>query len=159
MEPRIEILDEKKFVGKRTVMSFSANTTYELWKEFMPARSKIGNCVGTGLYSVENYPSKFFERFDPHVSFEKWAAVEVTDFSSIPVGMETLVIPAGQYAVFVYKGRAGEGQKIFEYIFMNWLPNSGFVVDDRPHFALMGEKYKHEDPESEEEIWIPVRSR
>ncbi|MCL4538488.1 MAG: GyrI-like domain-containing protein [Bacteroidetes bacterium] len=159
MQGRIEIVAEKKFVGKRYVMSFSANTTYELWKEFMPARTRIRNCVGTALYSIENYPPKFFDSFDPHADFENWAAVEVADFSSIPDGMETFIIPAGKYAVFVHRGAAGRGQETYEKIFMSWLPNSGFVVDARPHFAVMGENYKHEDPESEEEIWIPVRPK
>lgn len=157
MEPRIEVMNQKKFVGKRAVMSFSTNKTYELWKEFMPLRSKIGGFFGTALYSIEIYPSGFFDDFDPHANFEKWAAVEVTGFSSIPDGMEPLVVPAGQYAVFEYEGRASEAQETYEYIFMDWLPHSGFVLDDRPHFAVMGEKYKHDDPESEEELWIPVR--
>jgi len=36
---------------------------------------------------------------------------------------------------------------------------SEFMLDDRPHFALMGDRYKNDDPESEEEIWIPVKKR
>jgi AraC family transcriptional regulator len=40
---------------------------------------------------------------------------------------------------------------------MDWLPDSGFELDNRPHFAVMGEKYKRDDDASEEEIWIPVR--
>lgn len=159
MGPRIEILDQKKFVGMRAVMSFSANKTFELWREFMPARTGIRNCVGNTLYSIENYPPHFFDNFDAAGEFEKWAAIEVTDFNSIPDRMESFVISAGQYAVFLHKGPASEGQKTYEYIFMNWLPGSGFELDDRPHFAAMGEKYRHEDPESEEEIWIPVRQR
>jgi len=36
MEPRIEILPEKKFIGKKIRMSFLNNKTHELWKSFMP---------------------------------------------------------------------------------------------------------------------------
>jgi AraC family transcriptional regulator len=45
----------------------------------------------------------------------------------------------------------------FTYIFTRWLPASGYQLDNRPHFEILGDKYKNNDPESEEEIWIPVR--
>ncbi|RYE38364.1 MAG: GyrI-like domain-containing protein, partial [Sphingobacteriales bacterium] len=42
-------------------------------------------------------------------------------------------------------------------IFTEWLPNSAYELDDRPHFELLGSKYKNDDAESEEEIFVPVR--
>jgi AraC family transcriptional regulator len=47
--------------------------------------------------------------------------------------------------------------KTFEYIFETWLPNSDYLVDNRLHFELLGEKYKNKDLDSEEEIWIPIQ--
>lgn len=159
MEPRIEILAETKLVGKRLNMSFAQNRTAALWRGFMPERARITNNVGTDLYSVEVYPEGFFHNFDPARTFEKWAAIEVKDFDYVPVEMETLTLPTGAYAVFFYKGRASEGAKLYRYIFTTWLPGSEYTLDVRPHFALMGEKYKNDDPESEEEIWIPVKRK
>lgn len=159
MEPRIEMLNEKKMVGQTMIMSFSDNRTAELWGNFMPKRKEITNTIGMELYSIEVYASAFFTNFDPDRAFEKWAAVEVSDFKNIPEEMETLTIPEGQYAVFIHKGKASEGLETYEYIFQTWLPESEFLVDYRPHFAVMGEKYKHEDESSEEEIWIPVKNK
>ena len=159
MTPRLESLSEKKLVGRRTLMSFAENKTYELWKNFMPKRKEIPNRLGTDLYSVEVYPPLFFEKFDPAAEFEKWAAVEVTGFENVPQAMETLVVPAGRYAVFIHKGPAGDGPKTYGYIFNSWLPNSEFLLDARPHFAVMGNKYRQDDKDSEEEIWIPVRPK
>jgi AraC family transcriptional regulator len=31
-----------------------------------------------------------------------------------------------------------------------------FEVDDRPHFEILGIRYRNNDPNSEEEIWIPI---
>jgi AraC family transcriptional regulator len=45
---------------------------------------------------------------------------------------------------------------IFQYIYSTWLPASGYALDNRPHFELLGEKYKQGSPHSEEEIWIPI---
>jgi AraC family transcriptional regulator len=156
MQPRIEIFKETKLVGQRIKTSLTENSTVELWKRFMPRRNEIQASVSTDFYSVQVYDSLYFAKFDPASSFEKWAAKEVADFSIIPNEMEAFVIEAGQYAVFDYKGSSLDF-RVFEYIFGTWLPNSTYKLDNRPHFQILGEKYKNADPESEEEIWIPIR--
>jgi AraC family transcriptional regulator len=157
MTPRIEIAGEKKLVGKRLAMSFADNKTAELWKNFMPVRHEIKNHTGTDLYSLQVYKPGFFNLFEPETVFEKWAAVETTDFYSIPQNMESFTLPAGLYAVFLYKGDITGASKMFKYIFETWLPQSGYRLDDRPHFELLGAKYQNAHPDSEEEIWIPIR--
>lgn len=159
MEPRIETLNEKKFVGKSVTMSLADNRTRALWQSFMPERKEITNSVGQELFSIEIYPPNYFDDFSPHVQFEKWAAVEVTDFDSLPDSMQSLRVPSGLYAVFIHRGPASSGPKMYEYILTSWLPNSEYALDARPHFAVMNEKYKGDDPDSEEEFWIPVKPR
>ncbi len=138
-------------------MSFSNNQTHELWKSFMPSRREIKNNIGSDLYSVEVYEPLYFKNFNPEKEFDKWAVVEVTDFETVPEDMETLISPRGLYAVFLHKGAASKGPETYQYIFGTWLPASDFLLDNRPHFAVMGEKYKNDDPDSEEEVWIPVK--
>ena len=156
---RIEHLKEKKLIGTQIKMSFAENKTFELWKNLMPRRNEIKNNIGYELYSAEVYPPLYFNTFDPKKQFDKWALIEVADFNTVPPEMETLIFPAGLYAVFLHKGPAGEGAKTYQYIFMDWLPASEYEVDYRPHFAVMGEKYKKEATDSEEEIWIPVKNK
>ena len=157
MSPELRQISRKKFVGKKSFMSFDRNTTSDLWRSFMPVRNEVQNVVGKELYSIEIYPVDFFNDFDPGRIFEKWAAIEVNDFNNIPDSMHTLITPRGLYAVFIHKGPASEGPKTYNYIFREWLPSVNYQLDDRPHFAVMGENYKRDDPESEEELWIPVR--
>ncbi|MDP4266580.1 MAG: GyrI-like domain-containing protein [Bacteroidota bacterium] len=159
MQQRIEILRKKKLVGKCIRMSFSVNRTIELWQSFMPELKKIKNNIGHELYSVEIYSSKFFENFNSDAEFDKWAAIEVNDFNIVPDDMQTIIIPDGLYVVFLHKGPASEGEKSYQYIFGSWLPDSEYLLDNRPHFAVMGEKYKNDDPDSEEELWIPVKKK
>ncbi|GAB3935332.1 hypothetical protein GCM10028827_36790 [Mucilaginibacter myungsuensis] len=123
----------------------------------MPERKIIPDIIGTELYSMEVYPKDFHAAFDATREFEKWAAVEVSNGTAAPEGMTILITPAGQYAVFLHKGPASDGPKTYGYIFGEWLPKSGYQLDNRPHFAVMGEKYKNDDPASEEEIWIPIK--
>lgn len=123
----------------------------------MPRRKEIKNHLSTDLFSMQVYDKNYdFKNFDLHAKFEKWAAIEVSDFNDVPSGMETFVLPEGLYAVFIHKGPASEGERTFRYIFQEWLPGSGYQLDDRPHFEILGDKYKTDDPQSEEEVWIPV---
>ena len=157
MEVSIRILKEKKLVGKRMTMSFSDNKTGELWKSFMPRRNEIMKTIGTQLYSMQIYDPKFFSNFNPDKEFEKWATIEVTDFESVPDQMEAFRLAGGLYAVFLYRGAASAAADAFRYIMGEWLPGSVYDLDNRPHFEILGEKYKNDDPDSEEEIWIPVK--
>lgn len=155
MEPRIETVAEKKLVGKILTMSLVNNRTSELWQSFMQRRKEIHNDVGSVLYSMQVYKPRYFDAFNPNKEFEKWAVVEVADFRAVPKGMETYTLPQGLYAIFHYKG-ASTDTSIFHYIFNSWLPNSDYLLDGRPHFEVLGESYRNGEPNSEEEICIPI---
>jgi AraC family transcriptional regulator len=159
MTPRIEIVAEKKLIGKRLTMSFARYNVGELWKSFMPRRKEIKNNLTNHLISLVVYKPTHFIDFKPTNEFERWAAIEVADFENVPSEMETFVLPSGQYAVFIHKGDATEFQKTSQNIYSVWLPSSEYVLDDRPHFEILGDKYKNNDPNSEEEIWIPIKKR
>lgn len=159
MQPKIKSLPTIKLIGMSQKMSLAHNKTHEFWSRFMKRRSEIKNSTSSDFYSVQVYDSSYFEDFSLDNEFEKWAAVAVSDFDSIPDGMEAHTLKSGLYAVFLHKGTASDGAKAFQYIFQTWLPNSGYFLDDRPHFEILGAKYKNNDPDSEEEIWIPIKSK
>ncbi len=157
MEPRIETLPEKKLIGKRVTMSLANNKTGELWRSFMPRRREIQNNLTSELFSMQVYNGPL-NLGDLNQEFEKWAAVEVADFDAIPDGMEAFVLTDGLYAVFHYKGSSTD-TGIFQYIFGTWLSGSSYALDNRPHFEMLGDKYKNADPNSEEDIWIPIKPK
>jgi AraC family transcriptional regulator len=156
MQPRIKILKEKKLIGERLTMSLANNKTGELWKSFILRRSEITNNLNSDLISMQVYKPTYFADFSPTKEFVKWATVEVADFNNIPSDLETFTLTGGLYAVFDYKGSSTDNS-VFQYVFGTWLPNSDYLLDDRPHFEVLGEKYKNANPNSEEEIWIPIR--
>ncbi len=159
MTPRIETITEKKLVGKKLTMSFANYRVVELWQTFMPRRKEIKNNLTGDLISMVIYLPTHFADFKPTNEFERWAAVEVADFDSVPNKMETFVLPGGLYSVFVHKGDTKEFTKTFQYILGTWLPASDYILDNRPHFEVLGDKYKNNDPNSEEEIWIPIKPK
>lgn len=158
MNPEIKVLSTKKLIGMCLEMSYMNNRTGELWRGFMPRRKEISNNIGSELYSMQIYNGVFdFQNFNPNDTFTKRAAVEVTDFEQIPDKMESYILAGGLYAVFTHKGSSTDFQRTFQYIFGVWLPNSAYEIDNREHFELLGEKYKNESPDSEEEVWIPIK--
>lgn len=177
--PRIETLAPKKLVGKSLRMTLAADRTAELWRSFMPERGRITNTLATigsadttnrsadttigsaettDLISMQVYEPGFdFKDFTPATEFTKWAAVEVADHDAVPAGLEAYTLSGGLYAVFLHRGPPAAFPATFQFIFREWLPEAGYAVDRREHFELLGEKYKHNQPDSEEEIWVPVR--
>lgn len=156
MESRIIHSDKKYLVGMR---SRTIPHDYRIWQTFMPRHKEITHVKTPGYYSVQVYEEGMrVEDFTQDTKIEKWAAIEVTQVDSLPEGMEVCILPEGKYAVFIHKGPANQFDKTAAYIYGEWLPGSGFQLDQRPHFEFMGEKYYgHEHPDSEEEVWVPVK--
>ena len=156
LQPRFATIKDKKLIGQRLKMSFANNRTGELWTGFGPRKKEIKNTLGNDLISLAVYEPAYFADFQPTKEFERWAAVEVSDYRDVPSEMETFDLHGGLYAVFDHKGKHTD-DSIFQYIYGTWLPSSGYMLDNRPHFEVLGEKYRNDDPESEEEIWIPIK--
>lgn len=68
------------------------------------------------------------------------------------------MLPKGLYPVFDYTGNSAD-PSIFQYIYGDWIPNSEYELDDRPHFEALGARYANDDPLSEEEVWIPIKKK
>lgn len=155
---RIEHLPAKKLMGQRLSMSLAENKTFQLWQKFMPRRNEIPFRLNTDLISMQVYADVF--TYNPTISFEKWAAVEVSDTSQEIEGMEKYDLQGGMYAVFLHKGASEmAARQTFMYIYNEWLPPSAYELDKREHFEILGEKYKRNDENAEEEIWIPVKMK
>lgn len=157
MQPIIKTFPTTKFIGKNLWFTYADYRAFELWSNFMPRRSEIKNTIGTELFNIQINP----ENFDFHLNtpFVKWAAVAVSSFDFIPDGMETLIIEEGLYAVFNYKGDQSGAAEFFNSIYTEWLPNSDYELENRPQFEILGEKYKKNSVDSEEEIWIPIKKK
>ncbi len=156
IQPRILQLEEKKLVGQKVKMNLLNDLTSNLWSGFMSRTREIRNRVGEDFISLQVYPEDYFGTFKPEREFQKWALVPVLDLNNIPKDMEGFVLPSGVFAVFHYKGVSAD-PSIFQYIYADWLPKSGYILDNRPHFEVLGAPYSKNDSNSEEEIWIPIK--
>ena len=159
MTPELQKIEPRKIIGSCITTTLSFDDTAALWKDFMARHKEIENRIGKSFYSMQIYPEGLdLADFTRETEFERWAAVEVSDFDTIPDGLCSREIAGGLYAVFTHKGPVKEFVETSNYIYGTWLPQSKYKLDNRAHFELLGEKYYGPDhPDSEEEIWLPIQ--
>lgn len=159
MNPKLVATEDILIIGMRADMSFQNinEETGKLARQFMPRRHEVKNRVGTHTFSLQNYNHFDFKSLNPSITFEKWVGVEVSDASFFPEGMEVLTIPAGNYLVFDYQGSAHGFPAFWQQLHGDWLPNSEFELDNRPHFEKLPEGYNPMDSNAKEEVWVPVK--
>ena len=156
MTPQISTIPAKTLIGMSTEMSLTDNKTFRLFSLFMPRRKELSTLVDEQVYDLRVYPEGYYQPFSPANTFTKWAAVEVSGTDTIPEGMKSFSLPAGEYAIFHLKGSIKDNSP-FQYIFSQWLPNSGYQLDNRPHFDMMSTLQKRDSPEFEQKIFIPIK--
>ena len=156
LTPDIFNLKQTQLVGISCKMSYQRNETQKLWEKFIPLSKKINHKLSNDFYSLQIFPDNFFKAFNPALEFEKWALVPVTETESNIEPCKLFILEGGLYAVFHHTGL---DKSIFQRIYGEWVPQSPYQLDNRPHFEILGEKYKKGSTESEEDIYIPIRPR
>ncbi|MCF8340234.1 MAG: GyrI-like domain-containing protein [Chitinophagaceae bacterium] len=158
MIPVVKQMPDKLIVGRRIATSSAQYNPFELWSKFMPKRKEILNTISPELFSVQVFQENTFSSttFNENTLFEMWAAVEVSKIEQIPTELESTIIVGGAFVTFILKGEQPTLTEHYNYIINDWLPKEGYRIDNRAHFQVMGDKYKRNDPNSEEEVWIPI---
>lgn len=157
-KPSIQNAPPKRLVGMKINMSLVDDQTYKLFSTFMPRKKELLCLEEDIVFDLRTYPKDYFSNFNPTSIFTKWALAEVNDFSDVPDGMQKFDLEGGLYAVFTFD-KANPGPEFFEYIFVKWLPESAFLLDDRPHFERLKTQKPGNPSDSDEEIWIPIRPK
>ena len=160
-DPQIIERNVIKIVGKQAQMSLAQDGTQNLWKSFGPLKKEISHVEDSGNYSIQVYNEDFLTTtFLPTTQFTKWAGVAVADFNDIPEGLETLIIPEGLWAVFLYEGSIKDFGIFVNYVMSLWLPTSGYALDSRPQFEYLEHSSKNfkESDLSKEEFWLPIKA-
>ena len=74
---------------------------------------------------------------------------------TVPPTLTTLAVPASTWAIF--DGPGGDMQNLWRQIFTEWLPTSGFEIEEGAQFEMYYGLAQHENIFGE--IWIPVRKK
>ena len=159
MDIKIVEKGELKIVGMLERINLPENTIPQLWDKFTKRENEIKSVIGKGAYGIAENMSESSEG----TSFDEIVGLEVSSFEEIPEGMITKVIKPQKYAVFTHKGELFEKDgssnlhKSYDYIYSKLLPASGYEVDGEFNFEYYDERFIWGSPESEMDIYIPIR--
>ncbi|WP_224491079.1 GyrI-like domain-containing protein [Robertkochia flava] len=133
----------------------------EPWMKFMPLLKTLASGrADSYLYAVQEYQTNpDSPQYGPATIIHFWAGIRMRNEANLlPKEVESLTVTSGSYAVFLHRGPAREFSKTMDDILNGWLPDSGYVLEQRPHLQVMTPEYKGpEHPDAEEEVWVPVR--
>lgn len=155
LNPTILFIEPKTLIGISMTMSLQDDTTAALWRSFMLQKKAIPSLADCDYYSLQIYPADYFVSFEAGRTFEKYALIEKQEGSVYPANWTDFNLLGGIYAIFQHRS---PDTRIFEEIYTQWLPQSGYVLDNRPHFEKMPSGYIPGHPDSEEDIYIPIRA-
>ena len=124
-----------------------------LWDRFVRREGEIRDAVPGTSYGVCTDDSS-----PGAPGFHYTACVGVTSLAHVPEGMVGLHVPGATCAVFAHKGPISKFHQTMQSIFGEWIPASGLKPSGAPVFELYDhERYKGEDPESEFDVYVPVK--
>ncbi|PPK85138.1 AraC family transcriptional regulator [Neolewinella xylanilytica] len=146
-------------IGLSETTSLAGAGTPGLWRGFGPRIREIENRADEWRYSLRIYPADLsLARLTPETEYTEWAAVAVVEGTAVPDGLEKLELAGGLYARCLHRGLPGEIGTTVNYLFGQWLPTSGYDVDNsRPHFERMAPDYLPDDPDAQEEMYVPLQ--
>lgn len=132
-----------------------------LWQRFMSLYENHKDTIEkyrvhkSTAYEVHIQPEEYSET----KKFYVYVGVEVEKLGEMPLEMFSKIFPETMYAVFTFRGT-----NVFkggEYIWKEWLPNSGYE-EAYPYVVLAYEKgrfYGLDDENSEIDYYVPVRRK
>jgi AraC family transcriptional regulator len=150
--PRFE--DGKPFLVAGLSERYTCETSKAIpsqWQRFGPLYGKVPGQVGKVAYGV-GYNA------DEQGNFDYMCGVEVGDFSGLSPELSRLRIAAQRYAVFSHREHISSIRRTMNTIWNQWLPASGHVPVDAPHFERYGEQFDPVTGMGGVEIWLPLKS-
>lgn len=150
MEPKIVKKEAFSVIGMHCRGRNQEGEIPEMWREFGPRVPEIQNIVSDSVaYGIS-------DNMDPDTGeFDYVAGFEVSDVPEVPEGMVHWAVPGGRYAVFrTTLPNLGE---TFKYVYYEWLPRSAYEHRPGPDLELYDEAFDAEDPDSEFEVYVPIK--
>ncbi len=156
LDIRIKQAEEIHLVGYKGNTNRGFYIIPRLWSRLYGAKHRIPNRIHTDFVTGVNVYTGDFPRTSSSPAFAYYAAVEVSEIAYTDPKMSSLTLPAGKYAVFSYMGRSQDSlAPVMEYIYKEWLPQSGVRINPEYDFARYSESIDERN-QSIIEIWLPL---
>jgi AraC family transcriptional regulator len=156
MEPRIVELGALTLVGLPFYGEPSDGQFGKTWERFVEVEQHATRRVNDHVY----YGVEFY---GPEVSLTRqwmyFAAIQVSDLAETPDILFGKILPAAKYAVFTVKGGLDGINDMFAHAYRVWLPASAYEVAYPFDFELYDRRYHGNVPESEIDLYIPIKPK
>lgn len=160
MMPEIVEMDEMTVVGLSSLVSMKCNLIHQLWERFALREKEVKNIAipGVALEVSFNYEKVSKEGEKEDWLFFDVVGLPVKNTKNIPEGMTFKKVPAHKYAKFVHKGPISRIMETYNYIYEEWLPQSGYEFDWAAcEVEWYDERFTIEGEDSEFDIYIPIK--
>jgi len=150
MQHKIINLPTFTMVGKLYRGTNENNEIALMWREYGPHMQQVKNVVDPHVsYGV-------MDNFDATTrEFDYIAAQQVSQVEDLPQGVVSWQIPQQTYAVF--STTLPSLREVFDKIYHEWLPNSGYERAPGPEFERYDERFDPSEIHSELDLFIPVQ--
>lgn len=151
MEPKFKELGNFTVVGLRYFGDNKNNEIKDLWGEFNKNHNKFKHVKtdSPALGLCLMLPGEM-EKFEYVAGF---MVDSTNDVDPMFVARE---VPASRYAVFTHKGLLTNLHETYDFIFSKWMRECGFKINTELNFEWYDDRFRHDDPESEFDIYIPI---
>jgi len=156
MDYRIVQKESFKVIGKALIVSTKEGENLRKIPEFWNECNSDGTCEKIG--SIDNRQNMLGICMDFEHDKEQFSyMIAIEDVNNLKdTGFETREIHAATWAVFTSVGPMPHAiQKVWQRIFQEWLPATGFEHEDAPELEV----YLPGDPSAQYykcEVWIPI---
>ncbi len=150
MEPQIVQKEGFTVIGLKVRCTTGQTSDIpQLWGQLFARMGEIQHIAEQGIsYGL-------MDNYDEATSgWDYIAAFSVDADSNTPEGMVKMAIPAAQYAVFTCT--MPTIQQTYDFIYQQWLPQSGYAHAPAPEFERYGMAFNPDDPNSPFEVYIPL---
>ncbi len=130
--PRFTTMKPRLFAGlvERHNCSDGAGIPAQ-WQQFQPYFGALPGQVGDAAYGMAY-------DMDGDGNYNYLCGFEVTDFSEVPKGLSTKLVPPQKYAVFHQPDHIAAIRQVIATIFSKWMPKSGYEAADSPMMERYG---------------------
>jgi AraC family transcriptional regulator len=160
MQPEYVELDDMTVVGLSSIVSMKCNLIPQLWERFMPRGTEIKHVAIPGVALEVSYD---MEKISKEGEKEDWLFFDLVGYAvssteDIPEGMAYKIVPAHKYAKFVHKGPISKIMETYNYIYQEWLPESGHEQDmEACGVEWYDYRFKMESEDSQFDIYVPIK--
>jgi AraC family transcriptional regulator len=124
-----------------------------LWDQFMARLAEVPDTVRGCCYGVVVPVAGDSDELD------YYAAIEVRHADALPAGIHRIEIPAATYATFLHRGLGKLVDHTVDFIYSNWLCQSGQRHDGGPDLEIYDASFDPLSEQSQMRYAIPVTCR